>query len=35
MPKEQSSMQKEQYVTSEPLKNYYDILGVNRDATLT
>jgi hypothetical protein len=31
---QKSEMQKEKTVSSEPIKNYYEILGVNQDATL-
>ena len=31
---QKSEMQKEKNVSSEPVKNYYEILGVNQNATL-
>lgn len=31
---QKSEMSKEKTVSSEPVKNYYEILGVNQNATL-
>lgn len=31
---QKSEMQREKTVSSEPVKNYYEILGVNQNATL-
>ena len=32
--KSEMQKEKEKTVSSEPIKNYYEILGVNQDATL-
>lgn len=34
MSTQKPEMSKEKFVTSEPVKNYYEILGVNQDATM-